>query len=384
MKSVKFLLSALLMILICGCSEDEVASFGSITGVVTDANSGEPVTSAIVALTPGNSSVQTDASGSYSFKELDPGTYTIQVKASNYETSTTSASVTAGMSTKCDVKLNSSSQQASIELSTSTVTFDKGVNEMTFTINNTGKSGSVSWSISGVTVDWLTILPRTGTTAQGASSTIKLTVDRSKISDESSAIYTNIIVEGTSFSKSVSVVVNNVISNGNQGSGNDNSGSNSGNNDNNQNSGNDDNQSSTSGEDYSSAKITSFDSKIKVELLSCKRNEDIVTLNFRLTNDGLGLLDYIRFQGVDGSNTVIWTDDSQQSYEWTFNLNGQTASYKNDLNVSIPDSAPCNGYLKVTGISSSAKTLNASIRVYNFSGTDLEGKNLKFLDVPIY
>jgi hypothetical protein len=384
MKGVKFLLSALLMILICGCSEDEVASFGSITGIVTDANSGEPVTSAIVALTPGNSSVQTDASGSYSFKELDPGTYTIQVKASNYETSTTSASVTAGMSTKCDVKLNSSSQQASIELSTSTVTFDKGVNEMTFTINNTGKSGSVSWSISGVTVDWLTILPRTGTTAQGASSTIKLTVDRSKISDESSAIYTNIIVEGTSFSKSVSVVVNNVISNGNQGSGNDNSGSNSGNNDNNQNSGNDDNQSSTSGEDYSSAKITSFDSKIKVELLSCKRNEDIVTLNFRLTNDGLGLLDYIRFQGVDGSNTVIWTDDSQQYYEWTFNLNGQTASYKNDLNVSIPDSAPCNGYLKVTGISSSAKTLNASIRVYNFSGTDLEGKNLKFLDVPIY
>jgi len=267
MKGVKFLLSALLMILICGCSEDEVASFGNITGIVTDANSGEPVTSAIVALTPGNSSVQTDASGSYSFKELDPGTYTIQVKASNYETSTTSASVTAGMITKCDVKLNSSSQQASIELSTSTVTFDKGVNEMTFTINNTGKSGSVSWSISGVTVDWLTVLPRTGTTAQGASSTVKLTVDRSKISDESSAIYTSLIVEGTSFSKAVTVVVNNVTSNGNQGSGNnDNSGNNSGNNDNNQNSsndnnqgsGNDNNQGSTSGEDYSTAKITSF------------------------------------------------------------------------------------------------------------------------------
>jgi hypothetical protein len=379
------------MMLICGCSEDEVASFGSITGIVTDANSGEPVTSAIVALTPGNSSVQTDASGSYSFKELDPGTYTVQVKASNYETSTTSASVTAGMITKCDVKLNSSSQQASVELSTSTVTFDKGVNEMTFTIQNTGKSGSVSWSISGVTVDWLTILPRTGTTAQGSSSTIKLTVDRSKISDESSAIYTSIIVEGSSFSKAVTVVVNNVTSNGNQGSGNDNSGTNSGNNDNNQGSGNsnnqgsenDNNQGSTSGEDYSSAKITSFDSKIKVELLSCKRSEDIVTLNFRLTNNGLGLLNYLRFRGVDGSETVIWTDDNQQYYEWTFNLNGQTANYKYNLEVSIPDSAPCNGYLKITGVSSSAKTLNASIRVYNYSGTDLEGKYLKFLDVPI-
>jgi hypothetical protein len=379
------------MILICGCSEDEVASFGSITGIVTDANSGEPVTSAIVALTPGNSSVQTDASGSYSFKELDPGTYTIQVKASNYETSTTSASVTAGMITKCDVKLNSSSQQASVELSTSTVTFDQGVNEMTFTINNTGKSGSVSWSISGVTVDWLTVLPRTGTTAQGASSIVKLTVDRSKISDESSAIYTSLIVEGTSFSKSVSVVVNNVTSNGNQGSGNDNSGTNSGNNDNNQGSGNDnnqgsgndDNQGSTSGEDYSSAKITSFDSKIKVEILSCKRNEDIVTLNFRLTNNGLGLLDNIYFYEANGKETVLWTDDYQQYYKWTFSLNGKSTTGWG--NFSIPDTAPCNGYIKITGVSSSAKMFNASMYVKNYTNyISVEGEYLKFLDVPIY
>jgi hypothetical protein len=373
------------MILICGCSEDEVASFGSITGIVTDANSGEPVTSAIVALTPGNSSVQTDASGSYSFKELDPGTYTIQVKASNYETSTTSASVTAGMITKCDVKLNSSSQQASVELSTSTVTFDKGVNEMTFTIRNTGKSGSVSWSISGVTVDWLTILPRTGTTAQGSSSTIKLTVDRSKISDESSAIYTSIIVEGSSFSKAVTVVVNNVTSNGNQGSGNDNSGTNSGNNDNNQGSGNE--------EDYSSAKIVNCDSRVKVEIVSCKRSDSTVTFNFRLTNNGLGDVNDFRIYPPKsqsmingGTYTSIWTDDNVQYYYPTINFNGQTNSGTWALNATFPQDVPCSGYVKITEVSSSAKKLNVYLGVYVYSLGDLRLDNsvIKFTDVPIY
>jgi hypothetical protein len=180
------------------------------------------------------------------------------------------------------------------------------------------------------------------------------------------------------------VVVNNVNSNGNQGSGNnDNSDSNSGNNDNNQNSGNDDNQGSTSGEDYSTAKITSFDSKIKVEILSCKRNEDIVTLSFRLTNEGLGLLDAIYFYEANGKETVLWTDDYQQYYKWTFSLNGKSTTSWGSF--SIPDTAPCNGYIKITGVSSSAKMFNASMYVRNYTNyISVEGEYLKFLDVPIY
>jgi hypothetical protein len=370
MKIIKYLLSVISMVLICGCSEDDVASFGGITGIVTNANSNEAISGAMVSLSPSNTSVQTDANGSFSFSNLDPGTYTVQVSSSNFKTSTTQVSVVAGMISKCDVSLNSSSQQASVELSSNTVTFDKGVNELTFTINNTGKSGSISWSISSVTVDWLTILPRTGTTAQGSSSTVKLTIDRSKISTESSTVSTSFIVEGTSFSKAVTVVVNNVTTSGNQGSGTGTgTGSESG-------SGTGTGSETGSGSNTSSAKITSLSTDIKAEIISCKRNDDVVTLDFRLTNNGSKSYSAY-FNQVDGKKTVIWTDDNQQYYEWTFNFNGTTSKY--DINTTIPESAPCNGYVKISGVSSSAKILNVSIYV---SG-NFDSNNLKFLNVPI-
>jgi hypothetical protein len=361
------------MVLICGCSEEEVASFGGITGIVTNANSNEAISGAMVSLSPSNTSVQTDASGSYSFSNLDPGTYTVQVSSSNFKTSTTQVSVVAGMISKCDVSLSSSSQQASVELSSNTITFDKGVDELTFTISNTGKSGSISWSISSVTVDWLTILPRTGTTAQGASSTVKLTIDRSKISNESSTVSTSFIVEGSSFSKAVSVVVNNVTTSGNQG-GSGNESENGG--------------GTTGSEDYSSAKITSCDSKVKVELLSCNRSGDVVTLNFRLTNNGLGNISGFYVYNPGGSKTTIWTDDNQQYYTATINFNNQTSTGGNIYNftyvdTTFPEQAPCNGYVKIKEVSTSAKKLNVRLGV-GANGVSFDNDDIKFYDVPIY
>ncbi len=358
MRVLKFLFAVMSAVLICSCSEDEVSSFGNITGLVTDASTGEPITNAVISLSPTNLSAQADASGSFGFYNLDPGSYTVQVKATGYSTTTTQVTVVVGSTSKCDVKLTSTSQQSSIALSASTVTFDKGVSELTFTISNTASSGSVSWSISGITVDWLTVLPRTGTVAHGASSTVKLTIDRTKISNTASSVNTSFIVEGSSFSQAVNVVVNNVTTSGNSGTG---TSGGSG---------------TTTGSDTSSAKITSLNSDIKAEIISCKRNDDVVTLDFRLTNNGSKSYSAY-FNQVDGKKTVIWTDDNQQYYEWTLNFNGTTSKY--DVNTTIPESAPCNGYVKISGVSSSAKILNVSIYVNG----NFDSNNLKFLNVPI-
>jgi hypothetical protein len=461
-----FVLSVLSLFVVCGCSEDEESSFGGISGIVTNAASSEPVSGAIVTLSPTNTSVQTDATGAFSFTDLEPGTYTVQVKASNYETTTKTVTVVAGMVTKSDMTLTSTSQQASISVSTTTITFDKGVNEMTFTISNTGKSGAVSWSISGVTVDWLTILPRSGSTAQSATSTVKVSVDRTKIGDTSTALYTSFIVEGTSFSQAITVVVNNVTTGGNEGtvtpttgnisgtitdastgsalsganvelspgnvsvtttttggysltdltpgvytltvtasnyvtkttqvtvvagmvtqcdvaltavsSGSDNTGGNSGSGD-----------SSTTTEDYSSAKITSCSEKIKIELSSCKRNDDAVTLSFRMTNTGLGDLSWFKMFNPGGSYTTIWTDDNQQYYTATINFNNQTSTGGNVydfvyVETPFPEQAPCNGYIKIKEVSASAKILNIKLGVVASYPASLDNDNIKFYNIPIY
>jgi hypothetical protein len=469
MKILKlFLLSILSLFLVCGCSEDEESSFGGITGIVTNANSNEIVSGAIVTLSPNNSSVQTDAAGSFSFSDLEPGTYTVQVKASNYETTTAQVSVVAGMITKCDVSLTPTSQQASISVSTSTITFDKGVNELTFTIKNTGKSGAVSWSISGVTVDWLTILPRSGSTAQGSTSTVKVSVDRTKLSETATALYTSFIVEGTSFSQAITVVVNNVTTGGNEGTAtpttgsisgtitdastgkvitgakaalspsnvsmttgstgvytltdltagvytltvtatnyvtkttqvtvvagmvtqcdvalttessgsSDNTGGNSGGT-----SGSGDNSSTTT-EDYSSAKITSCDEKIKIELLSCKRNDDAVTLSFRMTNTGLGDISSFYLYGPGGTKTTIWTDDNQQYYSASVTFNNETSGYYSNSYTwaPFPELAPCSGSIKIKDVSATAKRLNVKLGVMT-TAVSLDSDNIKFYNIPIY
>jgi hypothetical protein len=460
-----FLVSVLSLFVVCGCSEDEESSFGGISGIVTNATSTEPVSGAIVTLSPTNTSVQTDATGAFSFTDLEPGTYTVQVKASNYETTTKTVTVVAGMITKSDMTLTPTSQQASISVSTTTITFDKGVNEMTFTISNTGKSGAVSWSISGVTVDWLTILPRSGSTAQSATSTVKVSVDRTKIGDTSTALYTSFIVEGTSFSQAITVVVNNVTTGGNEGtvtpttgnisgtitdastgsalsgakvelspgnvsvtttttgvysltdltpgvytltvtasnyvtkttqvtvvagmvtqcdvaltavsSGSDNTGGNSG-----DNSGSGDNSSTTT-EDYSSAKITSCDEKIKIELLSCKRNDDAVTLSFRMTNTGLGDISYFDMYTPGGTATTIWTDDNQQYYAATISFNNKTQSISNHyVSAPFPELAPCSGSIKIKEVSANAKILNIKLGIS--ASVSLDNDNIKFYNIPIY
>lgn len=58
----KILFSVFCMILgisICGCSEDETPGFGSIYGIVTDAETSQPVYGASVILSPGNLSTLT-------------------------------------------------------------------------------------------------------------------------------------------------------------------------------------------------------------------------------------------------------------------------------------------------------------------------------------
>jgi hypothetical protein len=78
---------------------------GEITGRVTN-TSGTPIISATVNLVEVGDSVITDASGTYRFPSVGPGSHTVGVNASGYNNSSRTVNVIAGQVTVADFVLN--------------------------------------------------------------------------------------------------------------------------------------------------------------------------------------------------------------------------------------------------------------------------------------
>jgi len=74
------------------------AATGSITGTVTNANTGAAISGATVAVT-GGPTTTTNSSGVYTISGLNAGTYTVTVSKSGYTSKSASVSVTAGQTT---------------------------------------------------------------------------------------------------------------------------------------------------------------------------------------------------------------------------------------------------------------------------------------------
>ena len=85
-----------------------------------------------------------------------------------------------------------------ISLSTGTLNFGTEYTSLTFNINNIGNAGNVNWSISGINASWITVTPKTGTTAMGKSSAVKVDIDRSKLADGANSTTVLINADGES------------------------------------------------------------------------------------------------------------------------------------------------------------------------------------------
>lgn len=86
-----------------GCSEDiseEGASTGSLTGIVADKTTGQPVATVRLELSPGGSSTVTGSDGSFSFKSLQARNYTVKLAKEGYKSTEQSVTVQAGIPTE--------------------------------------------------------------------------------------------------------------------------------------------------------------------------------------------------------------------------------------------------------------------------------------------
>lgn len=66
------------------CDKEYSEDYGTITGVVTDFATGEPVKNANVKLRPSGETTLTGSDGSYSFKDLKPGEYSLFLSKADY------------------------------------------------------------------------------------------------------------------------------------------------------------------------------------------------------------------------------------------------------------------------------------------------------------
>lgn len=370
----KFFQFAALLIFGCaltGCSGDETPGFGSIYGLVTNANSGQPVYGATVTLSPGNFSTTTGSDGRYEFVDLEPGQYKVQVQATDYQANSSQIQVNAGSQAIGDIAITPVGEITGIQLSTSVMNFDTNYSELTFTLRNIGNTGTVSWYISGINVSWLTISPQQGETAMGKSSEIKVMIDRSNITSSQS---TSFIVNAAGGSQSIVVLV----STESDGGGNE---------------GDDEGEGGDTSEDYSSATITSCDYRVDAEIVSCKWSGSSVVFTYTLTNNGLGYVNDWRIvppsslSVIQGGTRSLITDSEGNEYPYptmTFRTASTTGS--NIMTTSFPEDLACKGTVTIKNVPSTAKTISAIIGVYAYPNSqyNMSDSKVTFKNVPIY
>lgn len=84
---------------------DGVTTTGTISGTVTDANTGNPIAGASVSTQPTTLLVTTDAQGRFSISNVTPGSYTVTASASGYFDESANITVTAGQTSTADLAL---------------------------------------------------------------------------------------------------------------------------------------------------------------------------------------------------------------------------------------------------------------------------------------
>lgn len=178
--------------------------FGSIYGIVSDAESGEPVRGASVVLSPTNFSTVTGSDGHYEFTDLEAGQYKIQVQAHGYNTNSRQISVVPGGRATGDIVINRIKEQSGVKLSTTQLNFDTKYDELSLDIQNTGNSGDIDWTITNIDVPWLSVSPERGTVEMGKSNSVKVMVDRTLVTSNETTLFN---VNAAGGSQSVMVMV---------------------------------------------------------------------------------------------------------------------------------------------------------------------------------
>jgi uncharacterized protein YjdB len=184
---------------------------GNIEGTVTNGDTGEPVQTVEVMLTPSGKTAITGSDGYYRYSNLDAGEYTVQVRKTGFQTNVKRITVQQGETAKCDVVL----YLGSGFLTVNKTALDFGTSDSNMGIFEIGNSGQAAfnWSVSE-NCDWITTVnPQQGTLAAGGKQSVTVTIDRAKAPQDNKVHAYDLLVE----SNSGTAVI--IVSVGGQGNG---------------------------------------------------------------------------------------------------------------------------------------------------------------------
>ena len=181
----KLVLGVMLAFTLCllgACKKEDTS--GKIQGIVTNANTNEPIQGVNISLSPTGSSAVTGSDGRYEFNNLDPGNYTVQGTKSGFESNTKSITITAGNVSSGDMQLRPSA--SGFRLNVDYLDFGTNFTQMQFKIINTNASTAMNWEIVE-NLNWLETSPSTGTIQGGQDATVNVGIDRSLLSQTTTA-----------------------------------------------------------------------------------------------------------------------------------------------------------------------------------------------------
>lgn len=96
---VLFFMACAMLICFTSSCDDEIIgydTFGSISGTVIDLDSGDPIQSATVTLSPSGMNTYTGYDGTFEFLGLDARQYTVTVQKTGYQTNRKTVTTIAG------------------------------------------------------------------------------------------------------------------------------------------------------------------------------------------------------------------------------------------------------------------------------------------------
>lgn len=179
---MKKIIALLFLTFLCACASDIdiKENTGSIIGIVADKTTGEPVPVVNLTLTPGGKSTVTGSDGSFSFKDLDEGNYTVKLEKKGYKSSDATLTIVAGLDTEAHLLIERIPAVITCDRELLDFGDNASMNIMSFSIINNNYVDLEFTIVANC--DWITeISPTTGTLKYGKTGTVVLKIDRDKL-----------------------------------------------------------------------------------------------------------------------------------------------------------------------------------------------------------
>lgn len=174
----RFLLPLIAALCLIGCTsdKDEPELKGNLVGSVSDSATGEPVSAVNVTLTPGGKQTVTGTDGNYSFLDLKPGEYSVEVNKEGYRSNSSTVIISSGEIAQKHILIER--LPAVITADRNLLDFGESLTTMSFTIVNRGYT-EMTYRIERGNCSWIKVNPEEDAIQSGKTATIVVTIDRS-------------------------------------------------------------------------------------------------------------------------------------------------------------------------------------------------------------